>query len=174
MYTNKNKQPFVGPKSALTDSPHIDDNYVFGEFGYKKIFEEKFTLKPRVYYDQFDVNDNIKALPNGTTVKNTSGVAHLFPNGLIGDGIVSEKVVGTEVPFDYELFDGNMITLGLEYRLINQTNGHSFANFNPITLEDLGSIQEISPSLPDRTQRIWAVYLQDTWDITDTLNLTLG
>ena len=56
--------------------------------------------------------------PNGTTVKNTSGVARLFPSGLVGDGIVSEKVVGTEIPLGYELFDGNIFTLGLEDALL--------------------------------------------------------
>ena len=35
--------------------------------------------------------------------------------------VLSQKIVDTEIPFDYELFDGNTITPP-EYRLINQTN----------------------------------------------------
>ncbi len=167
----------MGPQSALTGGSNIDDNHVFGEVGYKKTFEEKFTLKPRVYYDQFDDDIFIKSLPNGTTVLNTSGVPNPFPNGLIGNGAVSEKVIGTEVPFDYELFDGNIFTIGLEYRLINQTNIRYLANFNPLTNDPLASMQDFSNTLPfikAATRRIESIYLQDTWNITDTVNLTLG
>ena len=92
---------------------------------------------------------------------------------------MSEKIVGTEIPFDYELFDGNTVTVGLEYRLINQTNIRFLANFNPGTLDptSLNTIQNFSDEFPwikEATRRIWSVYLQDTWDVTDTLNLTLG
>ncbi|MDE2217675.1 MAG: TonB-dependent receptor [Planctomycetota bacterium] len=177
LYTNRNKQPFVGPQSALTGGSNIEDNYVFGEFGYKKTFEEKFTLKPRVYYDQFDVDNFIKSFPDGTTIRNTSGTPHTFPNGFTADAVVSEKVVGTEVPFDYELFDGNIFTIGLEYRLIHQTNIRYFANFNPSTNDPLASMQDFSNTLPfikTATRRIESIYLQDTWNVTDTVNLTLG
>ncbi|GAB62048.1 TonB-dependent receptor [Candidatus Jettenia caeni] len=179
LYINKNKGPFIGPQFALTDESDMETNYVFAEAGYRKTFEEKFTMKPRVYYDQFDDNLFIESLPEGGTLdRNGDGVPDtLYPDGLIGNGKVIEKIVGTEIPFDYELFDGNIITLGLEYRLINQTNVHFFSNFHPLTLEPLPSIQDFSDSFPflkETTRRIWSVYLQDTWDIIDTVNLTLG
>ena len=182
-YSNKNFDTFVGPQYALTDGSSIEDNHVFGEVGYRKVFEEKFTMKPKIYYDQTDGDNFIKALPDGTTLPlDTNGdgfpdIFNTFPDGFIGDGKVSEKIVGTEIPFDYKLFDGNTITLGLEYRLINQTNVSFFTNFDPATLSPLPSIQDVSDDYPwikEVTRRIWSVYLQDTWDITDTLNLTLG
>lgn len=157
----------------------METNYVFVDAGYRKTFEERFTVKPRVYYDQFDDNIYIESLPEGGTLdRNGDGFPDTrYPDGLIGNGKVIEKIVGTEIPFDYKLFDGNIITLGLEYRLINQTNVHFLSNFHPVTLEPLDSIQNFSDSYPfleEATRRIWLVYLQDTWDITDTLHLTLG
>ncbi|MCF6154483.1 MAG: TonB-dependent receptor [Candidatus Brocadia sp.] len=179
LYINKNKEPFIGPQSALNDESDVETNYVFVDAGYKKTFDERFTIRPRVYYDQFDDNIFIESLPEGGTLdRNGDGFPDTrYPDGLIGNGKVIEKIVGTEIPFDYQLFDGNIITLGLEYRLINQTNVHFLSNFHPRTLEPLGSIQDFSdtyPFLEEATRRIWSVYLQDTWDITDTLHLTLG
>uniref|UniRef100_UPI0040269C2C TonB-dependent receptor plug domain-containing protein n=1 Tax=Candidatus Wunengus sp. YC63 TaxID=3367699 RepID=UPI0040269C2C len=184
LYINKNVSPFIGgPQYALTDESQIRDNYVFGEVGYKKKYEEKLTIKPRLYYDQFDLDNYIESLPEGTTVPfDTDGdgnydTLNTYPDGFIGNGKVTQKIVGTEIPFDYELFDGNMVTLGLEYRLINQTNIEFSSNFHPATYEVLDSVQKFSdtyPFLKEATRRIWSVYLQDTWDITDTLNLTLG
>jgi iron complex outermembrane receptor protein len=184
LYINKNVSPFIGgPQYALTDESQIGDNYVFGEVGYKKRYEENFTIKPRLYYDQFDLDNYIESLPEGTTVPfDTDGdgnydTLNTYPDGFIGNGKVTQKIVGTEIPIDYELFDGNIITLGFEYRLINQTNIEFSSNFHPATYDVLDSVQDFSdtyPFLKEATRRIWSVYLQDTWDITDTLNLTLG
>jgi len=177
MYLNKDKEPFVGPQFALTDESDIENNYVFGEAGYKKTFEEKFTIKPRLYYDQFDDDFFIESLPDGTTIPNTSGNPVTFPDGVLGNGRVSEKVVGTEIPFDYQLLDNNLLTLGFEYRLVNQTNVRFSSNFIPNTLDPLPQIQDFSdefPFLKEATRRIWSLYVQDAWDITDTVNLTLG
>jgi iron complex outermembrane receptor protein len=182
-YSNKNRGPFVGPQYALTDESDIESNYVFTEIGYKKTFNERFTLKPKIYYDQFDNNSYVEALPEGTTIPldlNGDGIPEIFNtygDGLIGNGKVTQKIAGTEIPFDFKLFDGNTITLGLEYRLINQTNVHFLSNFNPLTMEPLDSVEDFSdtyPNLEETTRRILSVYMQDTWDVTSTLNLTLG
>ena len=183
LYSNKNFDPFVVPQYALTDESYVEDNHVFGEVGYKKVFDDKFTIKPKLYYDQIDGNNYIESLTEGTSLPfDTNGdgnydTFNTYPDGLIGDGKLSQKIVGTEIPFDYELFDGNTITLGLEYRLINQTNVGFWTNFDPATLSPLDSIQDVSdtnPWIKEATRRIWSVYLQDVWDITDTISLMLG
>ncbi|HHT9136640.1 MAG TPA: TonB-dependent receptor plug domain-containing protein [Candidatus Wunengus sp. YC60] len=183
LYINKNAGPFIGPQYALNNESDVENNYVFGEAGYKKTFEERFTLKPRIYYDQFDRNIYAESLPEGATVSSDTdgdGVAdtyYTYPDGHIVNSKLIERVLGTEIPFDYELFDGNTLTLGLEYRYIKQTNVHFLSNVSPLTLEPLDSIQDFSDSYPQigkAARNIWSVYLQDTWDITDTLNLTLG
>lgn len=183
LYINKNKGPFIGPQYALNDESDIEGNYVFGDFGYKKTFEETFTFRPRVYYDQFDDNLYIESFPENTTLPfdiNGDGkpdTSVTYPDGFIGNAKVIEKTIGAEIPLDYQLFDGNILTLGIEYRLTNQTNVHYFANFNPITLAPLASIENFSDTLPftkEATRRTSSFYAQDIWDITDTVNLTLG
>ena len=183
LYINKNVGPFVGPQYALNNESDVENNYVFGEAGYKKTFDERLTLKPRIYYDQFDRNIYSESLPEGSTISSdTDGDSvadtyYTYPNGYIVNSKLIERVAGTEIPFDYELFDGNMLTLGLEYRYVKQTNIHFLSNVDPVTLEPLDSIQDFSESYPQidkATRGIWSVYLQDTWDITDALNFTVG
>jgi len=182
-YSNKNLDTFLGPQYALTDKSYIEDNHVFGEVGYKKVFNEVFTIKPKIYYDQIDGNNFHKSLPDGTTIPfDTDGNGsydrlYTYKDGLIGNGKVAEKIVGTDIPFDYALFDGNILTLGFEYRLINQTNVRFLTNFDPATMEPTDSIRDVSDSYPfikEATRRIGSVYMQDVWDITDTVNVTLG
>ena len=182
LYTNKNRGSFLSPSLALADESDVETNYVFIEAGYKKTFEEKLTIRPRIYYDQFDNNFFIEAFPDGTTLPfdtNGDGISEFktYPDGFMGNFAAIEKGVGTEIPLDYELFGGNIFTLGFEYRLINQTNVRTLTNFHPETKEPLDSLQNFSDTFPfikEVTRRMWSVYLQDTWDITNTLNLTLG
>lgn len=183
LYINKNAGTFIGPQYALNDESDIQNNYFYGEVGYKKTFDERFSLKPRVFYDQFDRDGYFESLPEGATVSvdsdgdGISDAYETYPEGHIVNSMVIERVLGTEIPFDYELFDGNTLTLGLEYRYINQTNVHFLSNVDPNTQKPLDSIQDFSDSYPQigkATRDIWSVYLQDMWDITDTLNLILG
>jgi len=183
LYINKNIEPFIGPQYALNNESDNENNYVFGEVGYKKTFDERLTFKPRVYYDQFDRNGYFESLPEGATVSadaNDDGVTdtyYTYPDGHIVNSKVTYRVAGTEIPIDYELFDGNIMTLGFEYRYIKQTNVHFLSNVDPVTYEPLDSVQDFSdtyPQIDKGTRNIVSIYLQDTWDITDTVNLTLG
>lgn len=51
LYINKNQGVFTSSQFALNDESEYELNYVFGEVGYKKTFDDKFTIKPRIYYD---------------------------------------------------------------------------------------------------------------------------
>ncbi|MDE1889527.1 MAG: TonB-dependent receptor [Planctomycetota bacterium] len=64
-----------------------------------------------------------------------------------------------------------------QYKRTKITNIRYFANFNPSTNDPLASMQDFSNTLPfikATTRRIESIYLQDTWNVTDTVNLTLG
>ena len=181
--TIKTGETFIGPQYALNDDSDIENNYAFGEIGYKKVYDERLTMRPRIYYDQFDIRIQMQAYPEGATLPfDTNGDSVYdkfvtFPDGFNAIGSEIERVAGIEAPFDYALFDNNILTLGLEYRLINQGNVHYSGNLHPVTFESLDSMQNFSdtyPYLEEATRRIWAVYLQDTWDVTDTLNITMG
>ncbi|MCF6148334.1 MAG: TonB-dependent receptor [Candidatus Kuenenia sp.] len=182
-YNNKNRGPFVGPQHALTDESDIESNYVFAEAGYKKTFEELFTIKPRVYYDQFDNDTYVESLPEGSTLSfdtdndGSYDTFKTYTDGFVGNGKVIQRIAGAEIPFDYELFDGNILTLGFEYRFIKQSDVQFSANFDPVTLDPLESMTDFTdtyPFLKETTRNIWSVYIQDAWDITDDISLTLG
>lgn len=171
-YSNKNRDPFIGGGLSLNTESNIENNYVFGEIGYRKTFEEIVTVKPRIYYDQFESDSKFESFP-----ENTVSPPYTYPDGMIYVVKGIERIAGTEIPLDVKLFDGNIFTVGVDYRLVNQSNNHFLSNFDPITGAPLPGIQSFSdeyPFLPDITRRIFSVYLQDAYDVTDTLNITLG
>ncbi|MCF6149149.1 MAG: TonB-dependent receptor [Candidatus Kuenenia sp.] len=182
-YLNKNRGGYLGIQDALTNETDIENNYVFTEIMYKKKLGERLAISPRIYYDQFDDDYYVESLPEGTTLSfdtnqdNIYETFYTYSEGLIGNGRYSQKIAGTEIPIDIELFTGNLFTMGMEFRLINQTNISYYSNFHPLTYEPLSSIQDFSDTYPfanDVTRRIWSAYVQDVWDITDKINLTTG
>lgn len=182
-YLNKHRGPFIGSRLALNDETDMETNSLFCEAGYKKTYEEVFTLKPRIYYDQFDDNSFLENYPEGVRLfVDTNGdgkrdTYYTYPDGQIASVIGIQRAVGTDIPIDYKVFDGNIVTVGVECRFINQSDTHFSSNYNPLTRKPLDSLQDFSdayPFLAEATRRIWSVYMQDTWDITDTVGLTLG
>ena len=92
-YSNRNRGPFIGPQYALNDESDVETNYVFGEVGYKKTFEERLTFKPRVYYDQFDNNTYIESFPEGTTFGyGWRWDFDTYPDGFVGNGKVIQRL----------------------------------------------------------------------------------
>ncbi len=182
-YGNKNSGPFIGTQLALTDRTDLESNYVFGEVGYKKTFNDWLEIKPRIYYDQFDDTFDILGFPpRATLLIDTDGdeVEDSFQtnkDGLQAIAKVSDKVAGLELPIDFKLFDENTFTLGFEYRYIYQDNVQFSANFFPLTFDSLDSVQDFSDDLPfikETIRRVTSFYAQDVWSITDAIGLTIG
>ncbi|MCF6148104.1 MAG: TonB-dependent receptor plug domain-containing protein [Candidatus Kuenenia sp.] len=154
LYINKDTSSYLGPQYVLSDESDIELNYVFVEAGYKKTFEEILTFRPRIYYDQFERNGYFELiseegiLPLDLDGDGAKETLELYSDGLIGQTWGTQKIAGAELPVDYQIFDENTVTLGMEFRLINQTNIRYETNFDPITYESLGSIQNFSDTLP--------------------------
>ncbi len=179
-YMNKNTEPFVGVQFALTDDSVQRFNYVMGNLRYKLDIWERLTFKPRVYYDQYDTELYEKLFPEGYTIPSDldgDGDIEIFPSGMIADAFVRNRKLGSEIQVDYAMFDNNTLTLGFDYAWKKQDNVRYITNFNPLTSAALNSLQDQSNTanwIREKVRQIWAVYIQDKWDVTDTLGLTIG
>ena len=91
-------------------------------------------------------------------------------------GITTNRRLGFEIQADYVISDNNTFTLGFDYKWERQDNVTFHANFEPLTSASLGSIQDVSDTNWIRRvyRQIWAVYIQDKWDITEDLGITVG
>ncbi|MCF6148102.1 MAG: TonB-dependent receptor [Candidatus Kuenenia sp.] len=182
-YSNRNRGPYIGPLLALNEQTELESNYVFVEVGYKKTFEDIVTIKPRVYYDQFDNASLNEFLPDGATTVfdyDNDGIADFsetYPEGYLIESENTMRVAGAELLIDYKIFENNLLTLGSSYRLNNLTNIHYKSNVDPVTFEGFDTLIDLSdshPLFPKATRNIYSVFLQDIWDISDTLQVTLG
>lgn len=179
-YLNKDSEPFISPTFALTDDTELEFNYVMGDLRYKFNLGEKFTVKPRIYYDQYDRKIIAESLPDGAIIPadlDGDGDFESFPDGRLAEGFLSNKILGSELQFEYEIFDTNTFTFGFDFEWQREDNIQFNANFQPQTGAAIdGGFQDVGDSPPTKefVRQIWAVYFQEKWDITKNLGFTFG
>ncbi|MGR3318423.1 MAG: TonB-dependent receptor plug domain-containing protein [Candidatus Anammoxibacter sp.] len=181
MYMNKDQEPFVGPSFVLTNQSDQFFNYVMGDLRYKYELWGKLTLRPKIYYDQYDMEFSLQPFPEGFTIPfdlDGDGDIETWPDGMIGNVFVTNRRLGGEIQADYELFENNLLTFGFNYEWERQDNIRTFGNLDTSTGAARDSIVNGSSVgqewIREFTRQIWAIYIQNKWDVTNNIGLTIG
>ncbi|MFQ5963760.1 MAG: TonB-dependent receptor plug domain-containing protein [Candidatus Scalinduaceae bacterium] len=182
-YMKKRREGYIGFDNALSDDTIWKDTYVFSELIYRLPLGEKLNMITKAYYDQYNSDAFIESRPEGFVETAAFPFPVLFPDGLKGLTRIKYRTVGFENQLNYKLFEGNDLTFGFQYEWIHQGDIKFGANFHPLffvdpmTFAPLPSFRDFSSSLPfarRATRQIWALYLQDEWNITKDIDLTIG
>ncbi len=169
-YLKKRREGYIGFDDALTDDTEWKDTYIFSEFIYRLRLSEKLNTTTKAYYDQYNSDAWLESRPEGSS----SGA---YPDGIKAITRIKYKTIGFENQLNYNVCKGNELTFGLQYEWIHQGDIHYGLNINPLTFAPLPSFADFSHSLPftrKATRHIWAFYLQDEWNITKNIDLTVG
>lgn len=165
---------YIGPQYAINDE---SKNYVqqyFGDLTYRHSFNEDNKITVRTYIDELDWKTYWELYPEGTSLPFGN-----FPSGMIGVPSLRERDLGMEVQTDTRLTQNNLLTLGALAEKKDQFHVGYEANYNPITFSPdpsglVSDVVSIGNWNQEKAREIWAVYLQDLWDITDNIGLTIG
>ena len=168
-YMKKRKKDYIGVGDALNEESILRDTYMFTELTYKLSLSEKLNMTPKVYYDQYNYDPFFEQRPDG----------HLgvYPEGIKGQLRFKQRTIGFENQVNYKLFEGNELTFGLQYEWIHQHDIKYGKNSHPITNANLTTVTDFTHDLPftrKATRHIYAFYLQDEWNITKDIDLTIG
>ncbi len=168
-YMNRKKEGYIGFDDSLSDTIW-DDTYFFTELTYNFNLSDKLNSLSKVYYDYYNSSGKIESRPEGFF----SGV---YPNGIKAKTRYKDQTIGFENQFNYKIFKENELTFGFQYEWIHQNNIHYGVNIHPLTNAPLASLTDFTHDLPftrKATRHIWAFYLQDEWNITKDIDLTIG
>ena len=168
-YMKKRRKDYIGVGDALNEESILRDTYMFTEFTYRLSLSEKLNITPKVYYDQYNYDPFFEQRPDG----------HLgtYPEGIKGQLRFKQRTIGFDNQVNYKLFEGNELTFGLQYEWIHQHDIKFSKNSHPITNANLTLVTDFSDDLPftrKATRHIYATYLQDEWNITKDIDLTVG
>ncbi len=174
-YMHKKREVYIGIDHALNDDTSIKDTYAYSEVTYKWFLGEKLKVIPRVYYDYYKWDNVFGTRPKGFVDQ----FGRNFPDGIRGLVGFKQSTIGFENQVNYKVFEGNELTFGFQYEWIHQNDVRSSDySFHPLTFAPLAIRQDFSRDLPfarrTATRQIWALYLQNKWNITNNIDLTVG
>jgi outer membrane receptor for ferrienterochelin and colicin len=165
-YQKKQGELYIGMNYALVDDSVGDmDNY-WGELSWNHKWQDNLTTTIKLYLDRYEQESTLKLMPEG--------FMGAYPKGMIGRPLGKNRTMGGEAQFDYTFSEDNRLIFGMMYEKLKQYDVEHISNFDPLTYQDLGSLQETDPSNINTNREIYAVYLQDEWQLRDDLNLTAG
>ncbi|MDH5525480.1 MAG: TonB-dependent receptor [Desulfobulbaceae bacterium] len=170
-YIQNDRGAYIGFANSLTDNNSIEYVNFWHELQYRYAFNPSFSSSLKLYWDHFEQDASVTLMP--------PGFLGTFPEGMIGGPKVKDRVLGTEVQFDYNLHDNNHLLVGFLYEHMKQYDVRSISNFDPTTSPPayLGAVADRSAWANwniNTSRELYAVYLQDEWRVADTLNLTGG
>lgn len=167
---SKRMGSYIGYRYTLTDGSHNDiDNY-WGELAYRLQATDSVVSTTKLRYDYLNQDSWIKIAP--------AGFLGTFPDGAIGSPLVKNRTLGVEQQCDWDIFKNNHLIAGASFEELRQYDTGTLQNYSftaPSPLPNyLGSVQNGDNWNKDVTRKTWAAYLQDEWQMFESLNLTAG
>lgn len=177
-YIAKKRGPYLGATYALNDESEVDLWQYFGELSCKNDINENTVINAKAYVDELKW-DAFWKLYSENAVPPPFSFLGPWPNGMKANPSLRERSLGAEFQIDYKLSGANQLTFGLVGEEKKQFDIAYKTNYNPLTFVPFpsGSVQDVSATgnwNQEKIMDIWAVYIQDVWDIASNAGLTLG
>ncbi|MCP4130828.1 MAG: TonB-dependent receptor [bacterium] len=160
---DKEYGPFIGNMFALNDETVWKVKQFFGDIFYTKSLTEDLDIMVKLYGDYYDFNAFLEVMPDGFTGGND--------NGMIGNPMIKTKSFGGEITANYVLGD-HLMTGGTSYGNLKLFDVEAYDNYSNQTYTEVVRAPDFVKNNTDRN--IWAVYLQNMWEISAYDSLTLG
>ncbi|MCP4349885.1 MAG: TonB-dependent receptor [Desulfobacterales bacterium] len=161
---DRKEGPFIGLMEALNDETVYEFREIMGDLIYKKKLTEKSDISISLYADIYDQDTFIELYPEGFTGGDDKGMN--------GGPALKNRTLGGEIMVNYDM-GNHYLTGGFAYEDIKQYDLRNVSNVpNPFVEPERTSDEQLFND--EKTRIIWALYLQNMWEISDYDSLTLG
>ena len=178
-YLKKRQGPYIGANYTLNHDSQWDLDYFFVEGRYDKAVSEAFDISLKASWDRVTEDYYIQGSPEGFTIPldlDGDGDIEVFPEGRYGRMATSFDTFGGEFQATYRPGDNHVLVGGGEVQKIRQFDNIANSNFDRLTIAalDPGELDTTPTFEDDNSRTIVALFLQDQWQMTDDIRLTLG
>jgi len=172
-YVYREAGNFLSINNVLNDES--DQEYIdyFIEAGIQKKLSHKASLNTKFYFDHFEFDNTWDLYPEGySDPANTSCPSFgSCPDGYTIRSPVEHDILGTDSQFTYQLTQSQKLLVGLMFEHQSQYGVELWTNSGVGELQDISSVANWNAS---QNRDVTAFYVQDIWDIQDSLRLIAG
>jgi outer membrane cobalamin receptor len=166
-YIKRQSGPFLGANNVLNDDSEQEYIDYFVEFAYQRALSNQLTFSSKLYFDHFQFDNLWEIFPENFT----DGDGNNYPDGLLVRSPVEHDKTGLELQLEYRLNAQHKLLSGIMVEHQSQYNVELWSNGGAGPLQDISSFENWNGS---HNRNIHAAYVQDIWDINETLRLIAG
>ncbi len=160
--------PYIGGNYILNQGSRWEQSTFWADLVFSGQIGGTFDCGARLYGDHHDIVPFWELFPAGTVPG--------FAEGVLGSPRSRNRTAGIESTLSRQVAE-HRLTAGLQFEHREQFDVRHLTNFNPLTGAPLGPLQDVSDRFNfnrGATRALWAVFLQDVWNISEKLDLTAG
>lgn len=182
-YVDRDRRPAASPlytvnTDRLNNVNELVDYYL--NLSYETKLANGLDILGKVYRNHDDYDASYQML-SGTTVLTPTGLTLLSKDGFTATPSNKNDRTGIEIQTTYKMGKSNTVVAGITYEKMKQYDVNYSANalYSPIpyvfiplsTIQDLTDRQNYNQ---DASRDFKAIFVQDLWDITENIRLTVG
>jgi outer membrane cobalamin receptor len=167
-YLKNRRGPYIGAAFALNDESAQKWEQYYIDIIYDRKITDHIDINARLFGDYFEGDPYWELFPEG--------YLGIYTDGLIGNPKGRERTLGAKIATNYSL-SPHLLTAGGMFQNSKLYDTTHISNFDPNTFAPLGSLQDITDwgnFIKNADRDIWAVYIQDIWNINENVSLTAG
>ncbi len=172
-YQDYDQRDYIGFDYSLSDEGTQSHKIYLLDLGFETELSDGITLHPRIYLNGGWAEETADIFPDGATITAESGPALYLPEGLLYEGGFTNVRTGADIQIDWKATESNIVIAGLVAERQEQSDVTLNINFDFDAYQS-APLHEVEPWNKNATRDFWAVYLEDIWDITNDLRVTLG
>jgi outer membrane receptor for ferrienterochelin and colicins len=159
---------------------YLDQSYI-GQAMYNLTIGDKssLTLKGRCYYRKQRLDG--QAYPSGIygPLIPAIEIQGFYSDGLLAEMKLKERSIGFHSQFNFAVSERNIFTCGAEFTDLYTDKPLVLLNVHPISRLQSPQMHEMKARTVgfierDAERKVFAVFMQDSWDITESLHMTAG
>ncbi|MCF8131299.1 MAG: TonB-dependent receptor [Deltaproteobacteria bacterium] len=169
----------LGFRPILDNMSQLDSGQYYLNLSYEETVTEGLNILTKVYRNQYSDDSTFQIYPKGSLVATPKGPVILSDDKFI-NGTLKQARTGGEAQTTYEIVDTNTLVGGIslermEVYDVGRTGNYLNTSQNGVIIP-LPTVEEWPSDLlmPESERDFWAAYIEDLWDITDGLRLTIG
>jgi outer membrane cobalamin receptor len=173
------EHPYIFSGTFITEKDTWSYKTYYLNLGYETALGEKLDLSTKVYRLFEEVFIDRQEYPPGFVDRwNSGSFDTIWPEGTHYAGQLKTSRMGMEMQTTYNVTDSNTIVAGATYEKQKYFDDKQWADYDYLSASDvliqLPTMQEFPGSMPDQKNNFKALFLEDVWDITEGLRLTIG
>lgn len=165
---------FIGPTDSLGNG-RLDTRQITLDVGYRHPLGKSGSLLGRFSFTQNEITSLLNIAPPGVSLPNGLLGFTTYPNGLVSEYTTNTRRFAGETILEYRFFENHDFLLGFSFANESTFDRRTRANYDPVTLLPLPSLQKLGiAAFPPTSRNLISLYAQDIWKPLPQLDVTAG